>query len=402
MFSRIKFFLYCGIVLGAGYMGWNGYHYFFNVTSPQVSLMGIEPNGYYAGDVSCVALGSDAYKVAWLSVWLDDKTLIDKSSVRARSFEHPFSFSTREIAPGKHTIKLEVVNGTYAAHKTILEKSFFVDNEPLQAAFSKSESNLKVLQGRTLHVKFQVNKKIKEANVSVLNVTYPCFPESQHISVYECFIPISCEQEPAIHDLYAQVTDLVGNSLKLAGSFEVVQAEFKRQNLNVTQEKVAQERELGLHDDLLEVELQKLVQQSPQEKLWHGVFYCPTEIQRISTEFGAIRTTREKGRYQHQAIDILNAPKSVVWAPQDGVVIIKNRYALSGNTIVIDHGYGIISLFFHLENFADSIEVGTKVKRGNPIGSLGMTGYATGYHLHWEMRVANIKVDPMQWTKQTF
>ena len=94
-------------------------------------------------------------------------------------------------------------------------------------------------------------------------------------------------------------------------------------------------------------------------------------------------------------------PKSVVWATQNGVVVHKGRYASSGNTVVVDHGWGLLSLFFHLEDIAD-IKVGTKVAKGNPLGTIGKTGYATGYHLHWEMRINNIPVDPMQWTKQNF
>ena len=94
-------------------------------------------------------------------------------------------------------------------------------------------------------------------------------------------------------------------------------------------------------------------------------------------------------------------PKSVVWAPQDGVVVMKARFAHSGNTVVIDHGYGILSMFFHLDSFAP-IEVGETIKKGNPIGTLGKTGYATGYHLHWELRIGNVPVDPMEWTKPGF
>ena len=70
---------------------------------------------------------------------------------------------------------------------------------------------------------------------------------------------------------------------------------------------------------------------------------------------------------------------------------------MSGNTIAIDHGHGIVSLYYHLNDFSD-IEVGDSVKKGNPVGTLGMTGYASGYHLHWELRVNGVPVDPLQWT----
>lgn len=118
----------------------------------------------------------------------------------------------------------------------------------------------------------------------------------------------------------------------------------------------------------------------------------------ISTDFGVLRTTQERGKYRHNAVDLLGTPRAVVWADQDGVIVIKDRFVHSGNTICIDHGCGVISLFFHLDDFAN-VAVGQKIKKGSPIGTLGKTGYASGYHLHWEVRIHNIQVDPMQWTK---
>ena len=147
--------------------------------------------------------------------------------------------------------------------------------------------------------------------------------------------------------------------------------------------------------------MDELLKKSPHEKLWRGPFCAPIDVARVTCDFGTIRTTQEKGRYMHKGLDLANAPKSVVWAPHDGIVVHKERYAFTGNTVIIDHGWGILSLFFHLDNFAD-IQVGQKVAKGNPIGTLGKTGYATGYHLHWEMRVNNVQVDPMQWTKTNF
>jgi murein DD-endopeptidase MepM/ murein hydrolase activator NlpD len=74
---------------------------------------------------------------------------------------------------------------------------------------------------------------------------------------------------------------------------------------------------------------------------------------------------------------------------------------MTGNTVVLDHGLGVFTLYCHLEDFTD-IEVGDSVKKGNPIGRLGMTGYASGYHLHWELRINNISVDPFEWTTSIY
>ncbi len=75
---------------------------------------------------------------------------------------------------------------------------------------------------------------------------------------------------------------------------------------------------------------------------------------------------------------------------------MKDRFVSTGNTVAIDHGCGIISLYGHLDSYGN-IEVGMPIKRGNIIGTIGMTGYATGYHLHWELRINNVQVNPMEW-----
>jgi murein DD-endopeptidase MepM/ murein hydrolase activator NlpD len=176
---------------------------------------------------------------------------------------------------------------------------------------------------------------------------------------------------------------------------------FKTQNLHVEQKQVEKEKEIGLAQSILEEKLEKLAAQSPKEKLWKGAFCTPLEVKRVTCEFGTIRTTQEKGRYAHKALDVVNLPKSVVWSTQDGVVVIKERYTMTGNTVVVDHGLGVLSLFCHLEDFAD-ISLGQKIAKGNPVGTMGKTGYAQGYHLHWEMRLNNIAIDPMQWTRINF
>ncbi len=189
--------------------------------------------------------------------------------------------------------------------------------------------------------------------------------------------------------------------MRLDNKFQVVAYPFKKVNMHIDEEIIKQEEALGQSTNLFEDRMAKLTECSAKEKLWKGAFCTPIDIARVTGEFGTVRTTQHKGRYAHKAIDVVNAPRSVVWAPQDGVVVMKDRYEHSGNTVVIDHGYGILSLFFHLDNFT-KIAVGDKVAKGNPIGYIGKTGYAKGYHLHWEMRVNNIAIDPMQWTKTTF
>lgn len=379
-------------------ISWYLYSYFFDTQIPRLTVSGITCDNYYRGDIAC---GITSTKGGALSVWLDGQPLANGYEGIRRNREYPFTIPTQTLTNGKHALKIELTDNSYNKNKVNHECSFNVDNLPLQAAFVQNEADFRVLQGRTLHVQFQVNKEIEKAAVQALSHTYRCYPEGKNSTIYEAFIPISCEENPNEYLFTAEITDRVGNTINLENKFYVVMCPFKKQALQVSADKVAEEKQKGVLQQEFDKIIGELNKKSPQEKLWRGAFCMPIEQGRISCEFGTVRTTQEKGRYMHKALDLASKPKDVVWAPQTGVVVLKERYALSGNTVVIDHGCGVLSLFFHLNNFAN-IEVGQKVAQGNPIGNIGMTGYATGYHLHWEMRVDNTQVDPQQWTRQTF
>ena len=180
-------------------------------------------------------------------------------------------------------------------------------------------------------------------------------------------------------------------------------AAFKKQTLHhIDPARFEEERKLGRNNKELGDALAVIAAQSPKNKLWQGSFYIPINYTWVACEFGTKRVSQERGCYTHAAIDLVGPmPNAIVWAPQDGVVVIKDRFEINGNTIVIDHGCGVITLLCHLDQFAD-LAVGDKIRRGSPIGRTGKTGYATGDHLHWEMRVSNTQVDPWQWTKSDF
>lgn len=398
MIFRVKNIFVVLILLVASLIIWFGYGYFFDTTAPRLEIVGLHDGEHYTGDVQCAVLSD---KRGDVTLWLDGQSLTNKIKACNKNQERPFILPTRTIANGKHHFKAEYVDNTYNQNRTVSEYTIYVDNVPLQAAFVKPDADLKVLQGRTLHVQFQVNKPVENAQIHALASAYDCFPESKNSLIYECFIPIACEEKPNEYLLSVDVVDRVGNKLRLDNKFQVVMYPFKKERLVVDAEKIKKEEELGQSIKMLEERLDKIAKESVSEKMWTGSFCAPIDIQRVSCDFGTIRTTQHKGRYAHKAVDLINTPKSVVWAPQDGVVVLKDRFDASGNTVVIDHGCGIVSLFYHLDEFSKCM-VGQKIAKGNPIGTLGKTGYATGYHLHWEMRVNNVPVDPLEWTKTTF
>ncbi|HUP61341.1 MAG TPA: peptidoglycan DD-metalloendopeptidase family protein [Thermoanaerobaculia bacterium] len=103
---------------------------------------------------------------------------------------------------------------------------------------------------------------------------------------------------------------------------------------------------------------------------------------------------------QHLAIDISSAVGQSVRAPADGI-IVKAEWANGyGNVIFISHGYGFSTRYGHLSNFA--VRPGMRVKRGEVIGHVGSTGRSTGPHLHYEVRVNNNPVNPLEYILNAF
>lgn len=392
------------LALFFGWFGYRNYLYFFSETVPNFKIHGIENEGYYGQDIKCIIEGSDDYKVSNISIYLDDLPLISNFKISRKRFDYNFNIPVDTLDNGEHKLRVNIESGAYSKAKNNKEIKFYVDTLPIQLAFIKNSSDNNVYQGRTVHIKFKVNKEIKGAIATCLSSKYDCFPESHKSLIYECYIPTDCELVSGEYPIIVEVSDKIGNKLTSETKFKSLSFPFKKQVIKIAPEKIKEANDSGLSEKQFESVVEELTFKSPKEKLWKGSFITPIEIKdrnQITTEFGVIRATQERGLRQHKALDLYTTPKSVVWASQDGVVVLKDTFAHSGNTIAVDHGYGLISLYFHLDSFAD-INVGDKVKKGNPLGKLGKTGYATGYHLHWELRLSNVPVDPMEWTKSNF
>lgn len=127
---------------------------------------------------------------------------------------------------------------------------------------------------------------------------------------------------------------------------------------------------------------------------WRQSFAWPA-TGRISGLFGSQRVYKgEPGSY-HSGTDIARPTGAVVTAPADGVVILAadRPFTLEGNLLMLDHGMGLNSAFLHLSRI--DVKPGDHVTKGQPIGAVGMTGRATGPHLHWSLRWNDAKLDPM-------
>ncbi len=133
---------------------------------------------------------------------------------------------------------------------------------------------------------------------------------------------------------------------------------------------------------------------------WRMPFRWPA-IGRISTLFGSQRIYAGQPGAYHGGLDIARGPGAPELAgtparsPADGVVVLAtdHPFSLEGNMVMIGHGYGLVSVLMHLSRI--DVATGDRITQGQAIGLIGMTGRATGPHLHWGMTWNSERIDPL-------
>lgn len=134
------------------------------------------------------------------------------------------------------------------------------------------------------------------------------------------------------------------------------------------------------------------------ERLWESLFQLPASGE-ITSRFGT-RRSYNGGPYSsyHEGTDLNGFVGDPVYAPAAGRVALAQKLTVRGNAIILDHGGGVFSGYWHLSKIL--VNVGDEVRPGQKIAEIGATGLVTGSHLHWEIRINGVPVDPMQWTQE--
>ena len=134
------------------------------------------------------------------------------------------------------------------------------------------------------------------------------------------------------------------------------------------------------------------------ERHWDGLFEPPS-IGIITSSFGVLRSYNSLPPTEfHSGLDFAGDNGDPVLAPNAGVIAWVGQTQRRGNGIIIDHGDGIYSCYYHLSEIF--VAIAAVVQTGYFIGRIGATGLATGPHLHWEIVVHSVPVDPVQWIRE--
>ena len=128
-------------------------------------------------------------------------------------------------------------------------------------------------------------------------------------------------------------------------------------------------------------------------RYWKESFLLPVQG-RITTKFGTGRVLNGKPRSSHSGVDISGKKGKPVKGSNSGRVLLADDFYLSGKTIVVDHGWGVSTIYAHLDRI--DVQEGQEVNRGQVLGTVGTTGRSTGPHLHFGAFIRGAKIDPLQ------
>lgn len=186
---------------------------------------------------------------------------------------------------------------------------------------------------------------------------------------------------------------------RYAVSLDVVDPSFRKDELKVAKKftSPAKAEKKWMREDQVAFNAAWGTDLSP--RLFQEPFIWP-RVARLSAPFGDRRLFNGKQQSQHQGIDIDGEIGEPAWASNDGVVVMVRECFGSGNTVIVHHGAGLFTAYFHLSRF--DVKRGEQVTQGQQLGLVGKTGRVTGPHLHFGTKIDGRWVDPQSVLKLDF
>lgn len=227
---------------------------------------------------------------------------------------------------------------------------------------------------------------VPRASAFGLNVPLFLSPDGTQ---WQGLVGIDLDVVPGVYPLLVDVPDLVP-ALARETPLRVQPKAFRTRTLQVAPEFVDPPAPLVdriVHEASRIDGLFKIITLRPWDRPFALPLTAPTR------NFGSRSIFNGKARNPHAGLDFSSPAGTVVTAPAAGNVVLADDLYFTGNTVIIDHGAGLYSLFAHLSSM--TVGVGDVVGRGARLGHLGATGRATGPHLHWGVRLNDARVDPL-------
>lgn len=330
-----------------------------------------------------------------------------------RSFEiNPRSLRLQD---GEALLRVEARDRSWrrGGNPKIFEARFTIDTRPPSVGV---RSRLHYInQGGAGLVVYQASEKLARSGVEVGELWFPGFPTGD--SGYLAFFSVPHDASPQI-PIALVAEDRAGNHSRTQFHYRIKTKKFRNDTIRVSEGFLRRvmpyfmERYPELKGDPLEVFLRvnKEIRKADEQKinelcrdtvprpLWSGPFLRMANAKpmaRFADRRVYFNGGKEVDRQVHLGEDLASLAMSVVKVANGGRVVFAGEIGIYGNTILVDHGCGLFSMYSHLSRM--DLEPGQEVAKGQPLGLTGSTGLAGGDHLHFSILVSGVYVNPIEW-----
>lgn len=257
--------------------------------------------------------------------------------------------------------------------------------------FELTVSPQEVFHGSPVVIRIEPDSGIQHA-ATLWRETPVTFSRNSEQGCFFGVIGIDLDEPPGKKRVKVWIDDKHGNRIKEKLTFVVVEKAFPVQHLTLPPSQVSPSPENLERIRRERQQVAGVFQNATAERLFEKPFIRPLEGE-ISTPFGVRRFMNNEPRNPHSGVDFRASAGTPVHAANCGVVSFTGDHFFAGKSVYIDHGMGIITMYFHLS--AIDVVQGQTVQIGDVIGRVGSTGRSTGPHLHWGARITNQRVDAL-------
>ncbi len=215
---------------------------------------------------------------------------------------------------------------------------------------------------------------------------------------YEGLLGVDLNTKPEKYGIRFVATDGRGKDDSQTLSIKVTKADFGVQRLTLPQSMVDLDPKTLERVNRESKRLKELFQDFWNERAWKGAFIRPVEGE-LSGAFGTRRIINGQPKSPHSGVDLQAEEGTPVWASNSGRVALVDELFFTGKSVILDHGWGLYSMYFHLSEAR--VQEGDRIPKGAELGRVGSTGRSTGPHLHWGIILNGARVDPFSLLRST-
>ena len=219
-------------------------------------------------------------------------------------------------------------------------------------------------------------------------------PDEKSPDSWRALLGVDLELKPENYPLALTAKTESTEEIPCSATIDVKQGKFATESLKVASNFVEPNPEQLARAEAERQRLRAIFAAVTPERLWDGSFRYPLAGITTGGNFGKRRILNGQPGSPHSGVDFPAPAGTPVYAAQRGRVVLAEPLYFSGNTVVLDHGLGLYTLYAHFDSI--SVQPGDLVDTGALLGKVGATGRVTGPHLHWGATVNRARTDPLQ------